>query len=145
MDISEVKEILKRRMKSAESELENPENGDDSRYYYFRGAIKELESIYYELLDKGGTLNEPKTNPKNPKNHGPKVFFKVFKDNRVEGKSCVDKLNEYIQNKPNLKIVNTQMAQYTESRYGEAVLNRWDPQNTFLAEQILVQFERISG
>lgn len=97
-----------------------------------------LESVYYELFNKDGT-------EQHVRHSAPKVFFKVFKDDRIEGKSCVDKLNKYLQDNPNLKIINSQMCQYTESKYGSAVLNRWDPKNTFLAEQILVQFERIGG
>lgn len=134
MDISEVKAVLERRMASVTSALEDSDNSDESRHYY-RGMKMGLESVYYDLFNK----DEFK-----PKNFGPKVFFKVFKDDRTEGKSCVDKLNKYLQDNPNLKIINSQMCQYTESKYGSAVLNRWDPKNTFLAEQILVQFERIN-
>lgn len=136
MNISEVKAVLERRMASVTSALEDSDNSDEIRHYY-RGMKMGLESVYYELFNKDGT-------EQHVRHSAPKVFFKVFKDDRTEGKSCVDKLNKYLQDNPNLKIINSQMCQYTESKYGSAVLNRWDPKNTFLAEQILVQFERIN-
>lgn len=129
MDISEVKSILERRLTSALEDFEC--NGDDSRYSYFEGVIDELKSLYNELFDE----SKP--------HFGTKVFFKVFKDDYGNDRSSVEKLNKFILDDPNLKIINCQMVQCTESRYGSTVLNRWEPKNTYLSYQILVQFERV--
>ncbi len=69
------------------------------------------------------------------------IFFKLFEDDYGRDDSCVDVLNEFLSENPNLKIVNSQMTQFTKSKYGSNVLNRWDPENTRLASRILVQFE----
>lgn len=134
MDISKIKSIIERRMASVKSALGDPEKYDDSGYFYYRGIMEELKSLYTELFGE----DEFK-----PKNSGPKVFFKIFKDDYGNDRSCVEKLNKFILDNPNLKIVSCQMTQYTESRYGSAVLNRWEPKNTYLSYQILVQFERV--
>lgn len=67
------------------------------------------------------------------------IFFKLFKDDYDS--NCVDILNQYLERNPNLKVISSQMMQYTESNYGSNVLNRWNPENTRLANRILVQFE----
>lgn len=131
MDISEVKSILERRLTSALEDFEC--DGDDSRYSYFEGVIDELKSLYTELFGESES------------HFGTKVFFKVFKDDYGNDRSCVEKLNKFILDNPNLKIVSCQMVQYTESRYGSTVLNRWEPKNTYLSYQILVQFERVEN
>lgn len=137
MDISKIKTIIERRIDSVISALEDPEKCDDSGYLYYRGIIEELKSLYTELF------GEDEFKLMNHKNFGPKVFFKIFKDDYGNDRSCVEKLNKFILDNPNLKIVSCQMVQYTESRYGSAVLNRWEPKNTYLSYQILVQFERV--
>lgn len=130
MDISKIKSIIESRIDSAIEDYDY-DCSDDSRRSYFAGVIDELKSLYSELFDES-------------KPHlGPKVFFKIFKDDYGNDRSCVEKLNKFILDNPNLKIVSCQMVQYTESRYGSAVLNRWEPQNTYLSYQILVQFERV--
>lgn len=70
------------------------------------------------------------------------VFFKLFEDKYGSDDSCVDILNEFLEKNPDLKVVSSQMMQYTKSKYGSSVLNRWDPENTRLASRILVQFEK---
>lgn len=67
------------------------------------------------------------------------IFFKLFKDDYDS--TCVDTLNKFLEINPNLKVKSSQMMQYTESKYGRNVLNRWDPENTMLANRILVEFE----
>lgn len=69
------------------------------------------------------------------------IFFKLFEDDYNRDNSCVNNLNKYLEANPNLKVVSAQLMQYTESRYGNTVLNRWDPENTLLASRIFVQFE----
>lgn len=129
MDISDVKSILERRLTSALEDFEC--DGDDSRYSYFEGVIDELKSLYTELFGESES------------HFGTKVFFKIFTDNYGNDRSCVEKLNKFILDNPNLKIVSYQMTQYTESRYGSTWSNRWAPENTYLSYQILVQFESV--
>lgn len=70
------------------------------------------------------------------------IFFKLFEDKYGRDDSCVDVLNEFLEENPDLKVVSTQMMQYTESNYGFGVGGRWLPENTRLASRILVQFEK---
>ena len=69
------------------------------------------------------------------------IFFKEFKDNYGNDGSCLKNLNEYLLHHPNLKVVSSQYVQYTESKYGSGVLNRWDPEHTYLSYKVIVQFE----
>lgn len=48
----EVKDILERRITSIKKEIEfyDRHKCDDSRYFYYRGIIEELKSIYIELF-----------------------------------------------------------------------------------------------
>lgn len=50
------------------------------------------------------------------------IFFKLFKDEFHNDDSCVDALNKFLLEHPDLKVVSTQMMQYTQSKYGQILV-----------------------
>lgn len=68
------------------------------------------------------------------------IYFKIFKDRYNDDGSCVDVLNDYVSRHPEHKIVFTKLEQYTESKYGPNVINRWDKENTYTANRVFAQF-----
>ena len=96
----------------------------------FEHALFLTTNIYGTDVVRSGNINEE---------YREWFFFKLFKDDYDS--NCVDILNQYLERNPNLKVISSQMMQYTESNYGSNVLNRWNPENTRLANRILVQFE----
>ena len=61
-------------------------------------------------------------------------FFKVFEDTFQEPNTCFDKLNKYLEENPDLKVVSSETQQVRLPK------NIWDPSDYYLSNRVTVQF-----